>query len=114
MRFGGYQQQQWTIIDVGHRKGETAFSKDIVEATDRPLLTIELPGVRYGQSRCVIWTTGCGRLLPDCPPDCGHSARKPEMRRQRSLVDPLPPVASVCFREAHFRLLPYAAGARAS
>jgi hypothetical protein len=28
--------------------------------------------------------------------------------------DPLPPVASVCFREAHFRLLPYAAGARAS
>ena len=26
--------------------------------------------------------------------------------------DPLPPVASVCFREAH--LLPYAAGARAS
>ena len=36
-----------------------------MEARDSPLLTIELPGVRCGQARCVIWTTGCGRTRPD-------------------------------------------------
>jgi hypothetical protein len=58
--------------------------------------------VRFVAGISELSMTGLGRNEPDGPPDTGRSAQKILGPRHGSLVDPFPPVTSVCFGEAYF------------